>query len=139
MDAYRAGVHRVPVGAGVHTARQLANNLINVTLDSLFIKTFQKTWGCMRATCCFLFTTKNNIFSPILNSNLTNLASFSSTLTPSSVVVARQHKQSEIEKNNLVPVRSFDFQMQNFRPTLNDWTDRQLEVYKTNSKFVSRS
>ena len=44
MDAYRAGVHRVPVGAGVHTARQLANNLINVTLDSLFIKTFQKTW-----------------------------------------------------------------------------------------------
>ena len=38
--AYRTGVHRVPVGAGVHTARQLANNLIR----SLFSNLKKKCW-----------------------------------------------------------------------------------------------
>ena len=33
--AYRTGVHRVPVGAGVHTARQLANNLIRSLFSNL--------------------------------------------------------------------------------------------------------
>ena len=110
--AYRAGVHRVPLGAWVHTARQLAaTNLL------LFIQ--------------HLFLLLSNLQFSI--QTLHPPSSFSHTLlSPPSLLQPLQQERAVAiwNKEEQFSARSFDLPMQNFWPTQSDWTAHHCKLVR---------
>ena len=107
--AYRAGVHRVPLGAWVHTARQLAATNLLLFIQHLFL------------------LLSNSQFKPciLLLPPLTHF--FPHTLS-SSAVAARETAVAIWNKEEQFSARSFDLPMQNFWPTQSDWTSAPLQT-----------